>query len=247
MVKVPGQRVSFRAPARIGAIAASLAAAAALLLPSSALASTAQLGSLSGAVTQFCPSGIDVVQSMSAGASYSVPSGGTSITGWSIQAGPADQGTAALEVWRPTAIATDYQLVGMSSPQTLIPGALINVDLSASPIPVNSGDLIGLHVEGSVLSCATITGNGSADVISFGFGPTVAVGGTETLGQNGWALELDVIANVNVTDVPNPVPTSAKQCKGGGWQHQTDTAGTPFKNQGDCVSFVATQGANLAG
>jgi len=247
MVKVPGQRVSFRAPARIGAIAASLAAAAALLLPSSALASAAQLGSLSGAYTQFCPSGIDVVQSMSAGASYSVPSGGTSITGWSIQAGPADQGTAALLVWRPTAIATDYQLVGMSSPQTLTPGALINVDLSASPILVSPGDLIGLHVEGSALSCVTITGNGNADVVSIGFGPTPAVGGTETLGLNGLALELDVTATVNVTDVPNPLPTTAKQCKGGGWQHLTDTSGTSFKNQGDCVSFVATQGANLAG
>jgi hypothetical protein len=184
---------------------------------------------------------------MSAGASYSVPSGGTSITGWSIQAGPSDQGTAALEVWRPTAIATDYQLVGMSSPQTLIPGTVINVDLSASQIFVNSGDLIGLHVEGSALSCAAITFNGPTDTVSFGFGPTPAVGGTETLSQSGTSLELDVTATVNVTDVPNPVPTTAKQCKGGGWQNLTDTTGTSFKNQGDCVSFVATQGANLAG
>ena len=34
-------------------------------------------------------------------------------------------------------------------------------------------------------------------------------------------------------------PTDTGQCKGGGWQ----TFGI-FKNQGDCVSFVATGGKN---
>jgi hypothetical protein len=37
-----------------------------------------------------------------------------------------------------------------------------------------------------------------------------------------------------VTDVPPPLPTSKDQCAGGGWR----TYGV-FKNQGDCVSFVA--------
>ena len=41
-------------------------------------------------------------------------------------------------------------------------------------------------------------------------------------------------------------PTDKDQCKDGGWQDYTDTNGTPFKNQGDCVSFVATDGRNLA-
>jgi Beta-propeller repeat len=36
-----------------------------------------------------------------------------------------------------------------------------------------------------------------------------------------------------------PLPTSKDQCKNGGWQ----TFGV-FKNQGDCVSFVATKGKN---
>jgi hypothetical protein len=36
-----------------------------------------------------------------------------------------------------------------------------------------------------------------------------------------------------------PLPTSKDQCKAGGWQ----TFGV-FKNQGDCVSFVATKGKN---
>jgi hypothetical protein len=35
-------------------------------------------------------------------------------------------------------------------------------------------------------------------------------------------------------------PTSKDQCKNGGWKD----FGTTFKNQGDCVSFVATGGKN---
>jgi YVTN family beta-propeller protein len=42
---------------------------------------------------------------------------------------------------------------------------------------------------------------------------------------------------------PSPlVPTGKEQCKNGGWR----TYGV-FKNQGDCVSFVATKGKNTPG
>jgi hypothetical protein len=37
-------------------------------------------------------------------------------------------------------------------------------------------------------------------------------------------------------------PTSKNQCKNGGWANFTNPG--PFKNQGDCVSFVATHGKN---
>jgi len=44
---------------------------------------------------------------------------------------------------------------------------------------------------------------------------------------------------------PNlPTPTNANQCKNGGWQNYADQNGHPFKNQGDCVSYVATHGKN---
>ena len=36
-------------------------------------------------------------------------------------------------------------------------------------------------------------------------------------------------------------PTSKDQCKNGGWQSFNEPA---FKNQGDCVSYVATGGKN---
>jgi hypothetical protein len=50
-----------------------------------------------------------------------------------------------------------------------------------------------------------------------------------------------VSGDIVVTDAP-PLPTSMEQCKNGGWQ----TYGI-FKNQGDCVSFVATGGKNPPG
>ena len=47
--------------------------------------------------------------------------------------------------------------------------------------------------------------------------------------------------DIAVVDVqpPPPLPTTKDQCKNGGWR----TFGV-FKNQGDCVSSVATQGRN---
>jgi hypothetical protein len=47
-----------------------------------------------------------------------------------------------------------------------------------------------------------------------------------------------VIARVTV---PSPEPTNKEQCKKGGWRELTDSNGTPFKNQGQCVSFVEVE------
>lgn len=57
-----------------------------------------------------------------------------------------------------------------------------------------------------------------------------------TAGPYGPALD-----NVSVTET---VPTK-DECKDGGWQSMLDNAGNGFKNQGDCVSYFATQGRNL--
>jgi hypothetical protein len=55
----------------------------------------------------------------------------------------------------------------------------------------------------------------------------------------GSAVTLQVTSgDVAVVDAPR-VPTSKDQCKQGGWR-----AYGAFKNQGDCVSFVATGGKN---
>jgi choice-of-anchor C domain-containing protein len=49
------------------------------------------------------------------------------------------------------------------------------------------------------------------------------------------------IDNVVVSET---VPTK-DECKDGGWETMIDTSGNAFKNQGDCVSFFATEGKNL--
>jgi hypothetical protein len=49
-----------------------------------------------------------------------------------------------------------------------------------------------------------------------------------------WPIE----QNFTVTDA-HKLPTSKNQCKSGGWRNYGI-----FKNQGDCVSFVATGGKN---
>jgi hypothetical protein len=55
----------------------------------------------------------------------------------------------------------------------------------------------------------------------------------------GFALDFPVLSgDLVVVDAP-PLPTTKDECKNGGWK----TFGA-FKNQGDCVSFVATGGKN---
>jgi len=49
-----------------------------------------------------------------------------------------------------------------------------------------------------------------------------------------------------VSDPEIRLPGDKKECMKGGWMDLTDDNGTSFKNQGDCVSFVATGGKNKA-
>lgn len=53
------------------------------------------------------------------------------------------------------------------------------------------------------------------------------------------------IDNVRVTTPSTTaIAVTAGQCRNGGWRNLTDDLGNLFKNQGDCVSFVATKGRN---
>jgi hypothetical protein len=65
--------------------------------------------------------------------------------------------------------------------------------------------------------------------------------------QMGWWRASDGVSNVETYPMAVRIlgvlalPTNKDQCKNGGWQ----TFSGQFKNQGDCVSFVATSGKNL--
>ena len=50
------------------------------------------------------------------------------------------------------------------------------------------------------------------------------------------------VDDIRITET---VATGAS-CKNSGWKTMHDSVGNSFKNQGDCVSFYATEGKNLA-
>ena len=96
----------------------------------------------------------------------------------------------------------------------------------------------------------TINANGTA---TYTFtATTIAAAGNQVPFPTGTITALDVLIDVQGTaDITNitvngepqvPTPQAAKdQCKNGGWQNFTSPS---FKNQGDCVSYFATDGSN---
>lgn len=71
-------------------------------------------------------------------------------------------------------------------------------------------------------------GSGNPGVVSNADALYVSVGGEKTT----YDFELNP-----------PMPSTKDDCKNGGWQNY----GTTFRNQGDCVAFVATRGKNAPG
>ena len=49
------------------------------------------------------------------------------------------------------------------------------------------------------------------------------------------------LTNITLNGEPQAAFPTKADCKNGGWQNFTSPA---FKNQGDCVSYVATHGRN---
>jgi choice-of-anchor C domain-containing protein len=74
------------------------------------------------------------------------------------------------------------------------------------------------------------------DFVGAGSSTTLTFQSTTT-GNCGPAIDKVVVTETVAT---------AEQCKKGGWESMTDNLGTPFKNQGDCVSYYATGERNLA-
>jgi hypothetical protein len=99
---------------------------------------------------------------------------------------------------------------------------------------LNSTPLSGVstYSDHQVLSMSLQTGSGWAS------GFTGQVDGFQITLSDG------SVANVNFE--PYDVATDKDSCKNGGWAGLSDSAGHSFKNQGDCVSYVATGGKNTA-
>jgi hypothetical protein len=82
-----------------------------------------------------------------------------------------------------------------------------------------------------------LTGTLDDVYIIFDEGTDTPTGGT--IGTAGTVYLDNISVNGQVVGSPTS-PTSKDECKNGGWQNFNPA----FKNQGDCVSFVATQGKN---
>jgi len=125
---------------------------------------------------------------------------------------------------------------------TVFPNQQYRVDVLNPSAPVTS------VVPGEVLATVFQTKVGdppllaptavTVDLSSFA-GTTVRLRFAEVDNQLFFAASVD---NVVLTSTP-AFPTTTKQCKEGGWRD----FGLLFKNQGDCVSFVATGGKNEPG
>ncbi len=91
------------------------------------------------------------------------------------------------------------------------------------------GAVCSMTIDGVVAGDGSMSGTWSDDCDGARGGTWSSTSGTATL----------------IPVVVADVPTSKDQCKKGGWMTLVDAAGNSFKNQGDCVSFVATGGKNL--
>jgi len=223
---------------------ASVTMAVLAMLPHSVAAATTIGQAADGATCSAGPgTGMDTVQTASAGPTYAVPDGSWQVTGWSAQASAAMDSTLQLEIWRPTTTADTFTLVGISSPQTLLMGSGVNTFPLAAPIAVLPRDLLGLRVTG-MAGCSSFTGNFTGDARRLALGtPSPTPGTTTVFPFLSTGFELNVAATLEASP---PVPSARPECMDGGWQNLTDDHGVAFTNQGDCVSFVSTDGRNTA-
>jgi hypothetical protein len=106
------------------------------------------------------------------------------------------------------------------------------------------------------LGCNNVTPTTNANgTVTYTFdAASIAAGGNQVPFPTGTIKAIDILIDVegtaDVSDItvngvlqePAPAtPTTKDQCKNGGWKTFTSPS---FKNQGDCVSFVATHGKN---
>ncbi|MDA1004379.1 MAG: hypothetical protein O3B31_13710 [Chloroflexi bacterium] len=134
------------------------------------------------------------------------------------------------------------------------PGAVARLQFCADlfTVDLTAGD-VATHACGS-LTTHVLPGPVEIRAPDFPAVVSVPTGGTAKLSllgglqvENVGATALSVTVGSVTTPVPaggsflvtSSLPTSKDQCKNGGW-----TAFGRFKNQGDCVSFVATKGKN---
>jgi hypothetical protein len=137
-----------------------------------------------------------------------------------------------------------------SGPSGENPGGTATISLTSTPSVFTSGPVTCLAVDGNRAVIGIENGPGS---LTAGEGTLIEVTdnpdalffrlwfeppSTCLRDPSGYTPTPVTSGDIRITDAP-PLPTSKDQCKNGGWRNFG-----VFKNQGDCVSYVATGGKN---
>jgi hypothetical protein len=190
-------------------------------------ATTTTIGQTSATANYNCAGEFDLQTGVDSGTSFEVPAGNWIVTSWSTHANSAG-GSMSSMIFRPAGSGS-YTVVSETPVESLAASVL---NTFPTNVHVQGGDLLGFWATGGA-ACATTTGL-PLDINPANFPSSQpAVGDTVTpIPFPGYRI------NISATLIP-ALPTSTDDCKNGGWQ----VYGV-FKNQGDCVSFVATGGKN---
>jgi choice-of-anchor C domain-containing protein len=187
--------------------------------------------------------------------------GSTNITGWTIESGSVD---LTGSYWPASDGSLSIDLSGQG------PGAISQaLATTVGNTYTVTFDLSGNPACGPAVKTGTVSATGgSTDAFSY---DTAAAG--NTLSDMKWVGQTysfvataasttltftsttgttcgPALDNVDVTETvaPPPVlePATTADCKDAGWVALVDGAGNHFNNQGDCVSYVATDHRNVA-
>ena len=227
------RRVVRFSPVRLAVLVLTLFAT--VLAAGASAAAPVTIGQTSAAADYLCGEGFGPgiaeydleTAEVASGTGFVVPAGIWDITSWSTYAG-SDGGLMSMMVFRP-ATGTDNYTVVAASPVEALTSSVLNT-YSAS-VPVRGGDLLGFWADKDA-SCLTHTR-------SAGRSQPVEPGCAADRRQHG---QCTPVSRVPAEHLCHARSRSGKaDCMKGGWQSYG-----VFKNQGDCVSFVATGGKNLA-
>jgi hypothetical protein len=188
-------------------LAASVCAVGAfLLMGAGQAAGSITLGQLATAPNG-CLVNVDWVQpTVSSGViPYVVPSGYGTITSWSTQAFGPSGAALTLKIFRPTSTALSFAAVAHDGPRILNSPGLNTFPVN---IPVQPGDLIGLHIGAGSPTCNAVTGSD----------PAYTLGGDLQDGQQGGPFSTLDNRRLNVTAEVAPTTTgqratALKSCK----------------------------------
>ena len=102
------------------------------------------------------------------------------------------------------------------------------------PVGVGPGDMLGMYFADT----GTVHSESGGDTLAFSQGDESGLPAVE--GQLSDSRQVERLYSLVADIVPAPEPTK-DACKDGGWQDFTDDPG-PFRNQGQCVSYFASDG-----